>query len=60
MNEFVVKRRSKKQYEQFTCRIEKELFEEIKKIVLDNDLKSINEFINDSLKYAIENMKIEE
>ncbi len=34
--------RKKKHYTQFTCRIEDELLEEIRRIVLKNDLYSIN------------------
>ncbi len=58
MPDFVIKAKKKKDYEQFTCRIEKDLLENIKKTVLDNDIYSINEFINDCIKYALENMKI--
>ena len=60
MNEFIIKKKAKKEYKQCTCRIEKELLDKVKEIVKDNDLKSINEFINDSLKYAVENMEKEE
>ncbi len=50
--------RKRMNYTQFTCRIEDELLEEIKEIVLDNNLYSINSFINECLKFAIENMTI--
>lgn len=60
MKDFVVKRRSNKNYEQFTCRLEEEILEKIRNIVLRNNLVSINSFINDCLKYAIDNMKVEE
>lgn len=58
MKEFIVKRR--KNYVQFTCRIEEELLEEVRKIVKENDLESINSFINECLKFALENLEIEE
>lgn len=60
MNEFKVEKRSKKDYVQFTCRIEKDLLEKSKIIVLDNDLKSLNQFLNDCIRHAIKNLKIEE
>ena len=50
----------KKHYIQFTCRIEEEVLEEIKHIVLDYDLESINSFINECLRFALENLEIEE
>lgn len=59
MPDFVIrKRKQKKDYEQFTCRIESELLETLKRTVLDYNLPSINEFINDCIKYALKNMKI--
>ena len=60
MSDFVIKRRKKKDYEQFTCRIEAELLDKIRKIVADNDLPSVNEFINECLKYSIDNLKVME
>ena len=60
MADFIVKSRKKKDYTQFTARIETDVLEEIRKIVNDNNLISINEFINDSLKFAIKNLKIME
>lgn len=60
MPEFVIKKKRKKEYEQCTCRIEKDLFEKAKRIVLDNELSSLNNFINECIKFAIENLKIEE
>ena len=56
MSDFIV--RPKKEYEQFTCRIETDLLDNIRKIVDDNNLPSINEFINDCLRYAIPRVKI--
>lgn len=60
MADFIVKSRKKKDYTQFTARIETDVLEEIRKIVNDNNLILINEFINDSLKFAIKNLKIME
>ncbi len=60
MSEFVIKRKKRKEYEQFTCRIESELLEKIRTIVADNDLPSVNEFINECLKFSIDNMKVME
>lgn len=58
MADFVIESRKKKEYEQFTCRIEADLLEKIKRIVLDNNLNSVNEFINDCLRFSIDNLKI--
>lgn len=60
MPDFVIKHKKKKDYEQFTCRIESELLEKIKLTVLEYNLYSINEFINDCIKYSLKNMKIVE
>ena len=59
MNDFVVKKRKKKECEQFTCRIEVDLLKQIREIVLHNNLESINGFINDCLRYSLNNIKIE-
>lgn len=58
MPDFVIKHKKKRDYEQFTCRIESDLLETIKRTVLDYNLPSINEFINDCIKYSLKNMKI--
>lgn len=58
MPDFIIKNRKKKECEQFTCRIEVELLEKIRRIVLDNNLPSVNSFINQSLKFSVNNMKI--
>lgn len=58
MADFIVHTRKKKEYEQFTCRIESELMDNIRKIVKENNLTSINEFINDCLRFSIDNLKI--
>lgn len=57
MKEFIVKRR--KNYVKFTCRIEEKMLEKIKHIVLDYDLDFVNSFINECLRFALENLKIE-
>lgn len=58
MADFIVPTRKKKEYEQFTCRIESDLMDNIRKIVKENNFTSINEFINDCLRYSIKNIKI--
>lgn len=58
MAEFIIHPKKKKEYEQFTCRIETDLMDNIRKIVKDNDLKSINGFINECLRFSIDNIKI--
>ena len=58
MPDFVIKNRKKKECEQITCRIEVELLEKIRRIVLDNNLPSVNSFINQSLKFSVDNIKI--
>lgn len=58
MSDFVIRNKRKKDYEQFTCRIEVELLDKIRRIVLDNNLASVNEFINECLKFAVDNLKI--
>lgn len=60
MPDFVIKSRKKKDYEQFTCRIESELLEKVRIIVLDNNLNSVNEFINDCIRFSIDNLKVME
>lgn len=58
MADFIIQKRQRKEYEQFTCRIEADLLEEVKKTVLDNNLKSVNEFINNCIRYSLKNMTI--
>ena len=60
MPDFVIKSRKKKDYEQFTCRIESELLEKVRLIVLDNNLHSVNEFINDCIRFSIDNLRVME
>lgn len=47
---------NKKEYEQFTCRIETDLMDNIRKIVKEKNLKSINSFINDCLRFSIKHI----
>ena len=58
MADFIIKSRRRKDYTQFTARIETDTLDNIKKIVEDNNLISINEFINDCLKFAIDNLLV--
>ncbi len=58
MPEFIVHPKKKKEYEQFTCRIETDLMDNIRKIVTENNLTSINEFINDCLRFSLDHIKI--
>ena len=60
MKDFVLRKRRSKDYVNFTCRIEKTTLNKIRKIVKENKLKSINQFINDCIRYAIDNFKKEE
>ena len=60
MPDFVIKSKKKKEYEQFTCRIESDLLEKVRLIVLDNNLSSVNEFINECIRFSIDNLKIME
>jgi len=60
MKEFIVRKRENKNYVQVTCRIEEEILNKIDEIVLECNLQSRNSFINDCLRFAIENMKIDE
>ena len=58
MPDFVIKQQKKKDYEQFTCRIEADLLEKVKRTVLDYNLTSVNEVINECIKYSLKNMVI--
>lgn len=57
MDKFVIKRRG--DYVQLTCRIEEDLLDRIDKIVLEYNLISRNSFINDCLRFALDNLKYE-
>lgn len=52
--------KKKRNYVQFTCKMDKDLLEKLKRTTLDYDLESINVLINDCIKFAIKNMKIED
>lgn len=60
MKEFIIKKNKRKEYVQFTCRIEEELLKKVRDVVIHNNLDSVNSFINDCLRFALENMKTEE
>lgn len=60
MNQFIVKKRKKKEYVQFTCRIEEEIMDTLKSVVYKNNLESLNGFINDCLRFALNNIEIED
>ena len=55
---FIVKRRKKIEYEQFTCRIETELMKKLRKLSIQTNTPSLNELINESIRFALDNVKI--
>lgn len=55
---FIVKRRKKIEYEQFTCRIEIELMKKLRMISIKTNTPSLNELINESIRFALDNVKI--
>ena len=57
---FIIKRRKKIEYEQFTCRIETELMEKLRIIAVQTNTPSLNELINESIRFALDNVKIVE
>lgn len=57
-DKFIVKRRKKIEYEQFTCRIETELMKKLRMISIKTNTPSLNELINESIRFALDNMKI--
>lgn len=60
MKDFVIKRQERKNYVQMTCRFEEELLDKIDETVLEYNLNSKNALINDCVRFALENMRIEE
>ena len=60
MSGFIVKARRKKEYEQITCRIERDLLEEIRDIVEENELGAVSDFIINCIKYTLDNMDNDE
>lgn len=59
-DKFIVKRRKKIEYEQFTCRIETELMKKLRMISIKTNTPSLNELINESIRFALDNVKIVE
>lgn len=57
---FIVKRRKKIEYEQFTCRIEIELMKKLRMISIKTNTPSLNGLINESIRFALDNVKIVE
>ena len=57
MSEFVVKKHNKRKYIQHTVRIEENLFDKLKEVSERNNLPSFNEFINDCLRFSMNNLK---
>ena len=57
---FIIKRRKKIEYEQFTCRIEDELMTRLRKLSIQTNTPSLNELINESIRFALDNLKIVE
>ena len=55
MSRFIVKARRKKEYEQISCRIERDLLEEIKDIVGKNELGAVSDFIIKCIEYTLAN-----
>ena len=53
---FVIK--AKKEYEQFTCRIEEELLKQLRETKNKNNLFSVNYLINECIRYALKNIEI--
>ena len=57
-DQFIIKKRKKIEYEQFTCRIEIELIKKLRMISIKTNTPSLNELINESIRFALDNMKI--
>ena len=60
MDNFILQKRYEKKYIPFTLRLEERLFEKSRKIVIENNVKSMNQFFNECIEFAIENLKTEE
>lgn len=56
---FIVQKKKKIEYEQFTCRIEEELMKELRRVSILTNTPSLNELINESIRFALDNLKIE-
>lgn len=59
MNKLIVRKNVSKDYVQFTCRIENQILTKIRQIVNENNLYSVNSFINECLEFAINNIEID-
>lgn len=57
---FIIKRKKKIKYEQFTCRIELELINNLREISVQTNTSSLNELINECIRFALDNVKIVE
>lgn len=47
------------EYTHYSWKFEKSTLEEVKRTVLDYNLMSINDFINDCIRFAIDHMRVE-
>lgn len=59
-DKFIIKKRKKIEYEQFTCRIETELMKKLRILAIQTNTTSLNELINESIRFALNNLKIVE
>ena len=59
-DKFIIKKRKKIEYEQFTCRIETELMKKLRILAIQTNTPSLNELINESIRFALDNVKIVE
>ena len=59
MDKLIIKRKIKKEYEQFTCRIEVDLIDKLREISKESNI-SINEIISECIKYGLNNVEIVE
>lgn len=58
MEKFIIKKRA--QQIQITCRIEEDLLDRIENIVIKQQLDSRNGFINECIRFALDNIRYEE
>lgn len=56
---FIIQKKKKIEYEQFTCRIEEELMKELRRVSILTNTLSLNKLINESIRFALDNLKIE-
>lgn len=57
MPNFIVGPKPKIEYEQFTCRFEKQLLDKARKLARENQVPSVNEFMNQCIRFAIANLR---